>query len=181
MEENLKETWRDTRFQSATPQQMAEIIDGRRRTALEQLASRYKRFSNLGLLMMIIMPINMLNHNIFYDTPQGWKIAWMVLAAVYFGFVSLIDRRLYHGVNEIDCSMMSVKEVCDKAMFYRKRHLQSIIILLPMAILIVGGMIWLAGMNLYFLYGAIAGAIIGLVVGSRILMKFMADYRQFRD
>lgn len=176
MDQDLKNDWKEAKFQPLSEQQRAEIMYGRRRTALQRLADRYKWFSNMALPMMLLMPFVVLN-NVLYTAPWGWKLTWSIFAASYFALCSIMDRWLYHGIKSIDCATMTVNEVSAKAMFYRKRHLQFIIILLPMAIVVIGSMSLLVDMNIYFMYGIIIGGVTGLALGLRQFLKFMSDYR----
>lgn len=176
MEEDLKKSWEDTKFEPLGEQQRAEIIAGKRRTALQQLADRYRWFSNIALPMMVLIPFVGFN-NVLNLAPLGWKLAWSIFAVSYFGLCSLMDRWLYKGVSRIDCATMTVNEVSEKAMYYRKRHLQFIIVLVPMAIIMIGGLFYLTDRNEYFLYGCIVGGIIGLVIGLRQFLCFMSEYK----
>lgn len=72
---------------------------------------------------------------------------------------------------------MAVGEVSRLATFYRKRHLQFMIILIPIAIALLGSFIYVMVDNIYFIYGVICGAVIGLAIGIFQFMEFMADYR----
>lgn len=180
METDLKKNWKDTRFQSLGEEQRAEIMEGRRRTALQQLADRYKMFSNIALPMVLIIPFSAYRI-VMNEAPTGIKLGWMALAMIYFGMCSVMDRWLYKGISGIDCAAMTVSEVSNKAMYFRKKHLQFMVVLVPMAILIIGGLVYMTNLNVYFLYGVIAGGLIGLILGLRQFFNFMADYKTIAE
>lgn len=176
MEDNLKGLWHKPSFFSLNEQQQVDIISGRHRTALTRLAERYKWFSNIAIPIMLIVPFTIF-HNVLKHTPMNLKLIWVIFAMVYFGLCSVMDRWLYNGIKSIDCATMTVNEVSNKALFYRKRHLQFIVVLLPMAIIVIGSLMMLTDITPYFIYGVIAGGILGLVLGLRQFLNFMADYK----
>ncbi|MDE6786690.1 MAG: hypothetical protein K2J46_06600, partial [Muribaculaceae bacterium] len=79
-------------------------------------------------------------------------------------------------VRSIDVVNMPVSEVIRKALFYRKRHLQFIAILLPSVLAIIGFIAWSMD-NFYFRLGILIGFIAGTALGLRQLFAFLADYR----
>ncbi len=96
---------------------------------------------------------------------------------VYFLVCSVMVYWLYRGISSIDVVDMSISEVVSRALFYRKRHLQFILILIPMAVVILTFVAWQVIDNEYMLIGMAFGAIAGLAIGTRMLLSFMADYR----
>ena len=73
---------------------------------------------------------------------------------------------------------MKVEEVLRLTMRYRKRHLQFMLILMPMAVALLIGMGIYLRSDRSVIYGMIAGALIGLAIGIRYLIEFMRDYRR---
>ena len=173
MDEEIKKGWNETRFSPSDREYVNEVINGKRRTALQKLACRYRRFSNVGLLMIAWSSLLMFNNIL----PEGTKVYFSIAFATYFLMCSIMDRWLYQGVSRIDCVSMAVGEVSRLATFYRKRHLQFMIILIPIAIALLGSFIYVMVDNIYFIYGVICGAVIGLAIGIFQFMEFMADYR----
>lgn len=181
MEEIEKRDWRELRFNSpGIDHDYRNIIDGKRQTALQRLAKRYKRFSDMALIFILMcIPLGMNG-----VLPAG-ATKWCLV--VFYGVMMLVsstmDRWLYIGISSIDVAAMPVSEVIRLATFYRKRHLQFVMILLPMAFIFIGGMIWLAIYNnaTYYLGGMFAGAVIGFIIGLRELRKFMDDYREIKN
>lgn len=147
----------------------------RRRTALDNLARRYRRFSILGLVMAVV--------SIFYifgDILPGERERWVWLGFIaYFAIVSVMDNWLYRGISSIDVAAMHVKEVTRLTLRYRRWHLIFIAILLPLAATLITLMLAAAGFELYFTFGAVAGLIVGLAIGLRQLLAFLSDYKTF--
>ena len=76
---------------------------------------------------------------------------------------------------------MSVSEVAYNAMFYRKRHLQFMAVLIPMAVALLGFTGYVFSSEIYFPYGMIVGAVCGLIIGIIQFRKFMAEYRKLSE
>lgn len=176
MDDDMKKTWRDMRMCPGNGNNYNDIFNGRRRTALQRLAERYRRFSNLALAMLMWCPL-MLSRHLFPLTERIWVVALM---AVFLVTASVMDRWLYHGIRGIDCSTMTVSEVVRLAVFYRRRHIQFVMILLPMVLSWIGLMAWLMLDDVYFVWGMVTGLLIGSAVGLRKFFDFMADYRDIR-
>ena len=180
-QEEIKKTWREgaTKLYRPTSDDYEIIYRQRKDTALETLARKYKRFSMIGLAMVFCSFAWMGAHLPFHS--EEIKITITAVMAVYFAICSLIDHWLYKGVSSIDCFTMPVQEVIEKAMYYRKKHLQSIMLLLPMAICLVGLMAYGLSGDRYLLYGMAAGGLIGLLLGSMQFMDFMSEYRKIKE
>lgn len=177
MEEDIRKNWRAARFRAESPEALQAVVDSDRHTALQRLAVRYRRFSNLALICILWCPLFAFSHAIEVS-DQRLRMALAIYAGVYFLICSVMDRWLYHGILSIDCAVLPVSEVLSRTLFYRKRHLQFMIVLIPMAVVFIGGMAWLGGIDEpYFLAGIITGALVGLALGTRQFLKFMADYR----
>lgn len=174
--ENLRKDWQDAdvaiRRESNTYQ---NIINGKRKTALQNLADRYKRFSTMGIILILLSMSYMFNPNIIPGDPT-WRIGIGIAFALYALTASVMDCWLYNGIRSIDVVTMPVKEVIGKALFYRKRHLQFIAVLLPFVLAIIGAFAW-KGDNIYFRIGILVGFIAGTAMGIFHLMNFLSDYR----
>lgn len=150
-------------------------FDMQRRTSLERLARRYRLFSLVALMAgsgpTLLLWLGRLHTDM--DLP-----GWLVLCfEAYFLVCSLVDYWLYRGIKSIDCTSMTVEEVLHKSIFYRKRHLQFIMVFLPLAtaIILTAG-IYLSS-DMYMVYGMAAGALFGIAIGVKQFMDFMRDYR----
>lgn len=174
--DDLKKNWQNANVSlNQNSNAYDSIINGKRRTALENLAERYRRFSNIALMLILLSFTWIFNPNMFPENHR-LSIAVGVSFAIYALIGSIMDRWLYQGIRSIDVVTMPVSEVIRKALFYRKRHLQFIAILLPIVLAIIGGMAWSMD-NLYFRLGILVGFIAGTAIGLRQLMAFLADYR----
>lgn len=173
-----KRYWRDTRFRNTGDvRQFDDIISGKKKTALQKLAERYRRFSIIGLVCAF-QSVTLMNPNIIPPGPYKTPLICLYIATMLLA--SAMDNRLCQGIRSIDVSEMTVAEVARMALHYRKRHLQCIAVLLPMAVVFISGiaMMALSTGNEYILAGMVTGGIIGLLVGLNELRKFMSDYRE---
>lgn len=174
--DNLRKDWQNANVSlSGNSSAYDSIISGKRRTALDNLAERYRRFSNIGFILILLSATWMFNPSMFPGN-HTMRIVVSVSFAVYALIASVMDRWLYQGIRSIDVVTMPVSEVIRKALFYRKRHLQFIAILLPIVLSIIGVMAWSMD-NFYFRLGILVGFIAGTAIGLRQLFAFLADYR----
>ena len=115
--EELQKTWQESgRIGSPYNPRM----NSRRETALEKLGREYRRFSMVALIMTIASLF-------FFNFPwleMPWKVVIPVLFISFFATASTMDHWLANGIRSIDCSRMSVREVIDRSLFYRRRHHQ---------------------------------------------------------
>lgn len=174
--DNLRKDWQNANVSLPRDNNAyGSIINGKRRTALDNLAERYLRFSNIAFVLILLSSTWIFNPNMF-PANHRLRIAVGVSFAVYALICSIMDRWLYQGIRSIDVVTMPVSEVIRKALFYRKRHLQFIAVLLPIVLSIIGVMAWSMD-NLYFRLGILVGFITGTAIGLRQLLAFLADYR----
>ena len=171
MEEDIKNSWKDTRFKFNNDN-FDNFATRRQVTALERLRNRYKRFSLIAFIMIFWCPLFAVSEPIIPYKPY---IA--IAFGVFFLTCSVMDRWLYMGVGSIDCATMSVTEVARLALFYRKRHFQFQIVLIPMALALVAAVIYFSSAHPAFIYGIIFGLLVGLCIGWFQFLKFMRDYK----
>ena len=176
--EEIKKTWEEAsrKLYRPTPQEFENMYREKKETALERLAIKYRRFSTMGLVMAIVSAFWMLTPAHLPATPMKFIMALVLM--LYFATCSSIDWWLYRGVSSINCFDMSVSEVVDKALYYRKKHLQSIMFLIPFAVVVFGVMIYSFNADKYIIYGMGAGLIIGLAIGYRQFREFMDEYKK---
>lgn len=172
MDENMKRSWQETRFYRPDRAVMEEVMNGRRLTALESLGRRYRCFSIVSSMMVCCSLLFSLG-----EFPFIHGLPLTLAFCFYFLVCSTMDFWLYMGVRSIDIQEMTVAEVAGKAMFYRKRHLQFMAILIPMAAALLTFLIWTVTEDAYMIVGIASGGLIGLALGIRQFMRFMADYR----
>lgn len=174
MENELRRCWRDTTFRNSDNPTDTD----RRYTALQKLALHYRRFSNIALLFIPMLPLSLGNVMRHMDAELNWMaIALILFGMVYFLTCSLMDRWLYRGISSIDVAEMPVVEVCRLAFHYRKKHLQFIAILIPFAVIFLGGMVSIFYTDIYLIWGLAIGAVLGLILGIHQFRIFMSEYR----
>lgn len=176
-DEDIKRTWKEAaeRIYCPTSEEFADMYREKKETALERLAARYRRFSRLGLLMIVMWVCIGLSPTLSIIGSMKW--VFVGVSALYFGFCSCMDYWLYKGVSSIDCFTMTVNRVAELARYYRKKHLQSILVLLPFAILLIGALAYCFRSETYMIWGIILGAIAGFVLGFRQLQEFLHEYK----
>ena len=168
MEEDIRHQWCNARFVS-NDAPLSEVLRGRCTTALERLGRRYRCFVTSGLLMLIFMPLNLSRLGII-DT--GYIIGFELICLVCV----IVDMCLWYKIRGIDCLTMSVREVLRRSQACRKLHLRSVFVLLPCAMVFVGML--MVQLPYYAQLGAAVGGCVGLIVGVRQLLRFLADYRE---
>lgn len=175
MEDDIKRKWQSTRVNLASDNASLDyIMEGKRKTALQDLAQRYRWFSNIALLCAGVVPLNMLNLHLFPDMKS--RMVVVIWFCVFFLISSAMDRWLYNGIKRIDVATMQVSDVVAKAIYYRKWHIRFIFILLPLAFGCLGLTAYLID-DLFLRLGMIAGFIVGVAVGIRKLLDFLSDYK----
>lgn len=176
--EELRNCWCEARFRhdpNVNP-------DNRRRTALAALADHYRRFSNIALILALCMPLWMWE---IFRYGNGMNL-WLSMGIVLFGMsymltVCVMDRWLSRGVSGIDVASMPVAEVCRLAMYYRRKHFQFMVILLPLAVGFILALGWLLSFDMWIILGMACGALAGLSVGVMQFRKFMSEYRDVME
>lgn len=179
--EDMKSAWRDTTRGLGASSPSDEIVEkiriGKQSTTLDRLGARYFRFVMLGVACTLLSFSFMLIPDLHTYNP-----IWLTLAfAVYFLTCAIMDYWLYRGVGSIDCLRMPVSEVIAKARYYRKRHLQFIICLLPMAAAVVLLLAFYYSFEREIVLGMLIGGAIGVCIGLYQLRQFMLDYRSLTD
>lgn len=149
------------------------IIGGERKTALQRLAERYKRFYCMSFIVAALWIVFSLNP-VFGAIPT-WII--LTVGTTYFLLAGALDTMLYNKICDIDVLSMSVKEVIHRARAARRFHLRCMIALIPFALVVLGLLVWSGSGNEGFMYGAAAGFMVGVAIGVYQLNKFMRDYR----
>lgn len=176
----MKMAWRDTTRSlnpAPTDETLEKIRVGKQSTSLDRLGARYFRFVMLAACCTILSLSFML-----VPWPLPYNSVWLSLAFIaYFITCGVMDFWLYRGVGSIDCLRMPVSVVISKALYYRKRHLQFVLILLPL----VFGVFFLLALYCNFdrstLLGMIIGGAFGFAIGLYQLREFMRDYRKITD
>lgn len=149
----------------------SELQPGRgRKTALQRLGDQYSRFSRFSLVFMLVSPLML--------WIAGIRALWIVAGiALFLGAASVLDYYLALGIRAIDPARMPVYEVLERTMKYRKIHLLWVAIAGPLAILWCAAIALSMRADIYMVCSVCVGTIIGLVLGVRILLTFLRDYR----
>jgi len=146
-----------------------------KKTALDRLRDKYGVFRAIALLMTF--PSFMIfSRGVFVDNTLNLYLG--VAYAVYFLTCFFMDQWLWIGVGTIDPLRMGVSQVAEKAAHYKKRHLQFVTILIPMAIVLLGFTGYVFSADKYFLIGMATGAVVGAIIGTSQFRRFMAEYRK---
>lgn len=150
----------------------------RKKTALDRLRDRYRVFWTICLLMafgsFMVFSGRMFAGDHIY--------LWLGTAyAVYFLTAFCMDLWLWNGIGTIDPLTMGVAEIARKSMFYRKRHLQFMTVLIPMAIALLGFTGYVFSAETFFLSGMGMGIVCGAAIGIMQFRRFMAEYRNLSD
>lgn len=174
MEQEIKDCWRSARFNSDN-----DNMPPNRKTALQCLIERYKRFSRFALIFACCIPLcisNLLRHDV--SAPVWQQISLIVFTMAYCFTASVMDCWMARGLSSIKLAEMPVAEVCRRAFFYRKKHFQFMAVLIPMCLVLLGLLGWLLSNNQYALYGMACGAVLGGTIGFRVFSRFMKEYRE---
>lgn len=159
------------------PKSDTKDLDGKK-TALDRLREKYQTFWIISLIMAFAGFL-LFSRGLFVVSSLN---LWLGIAyAVYFITASSMDFWLWRGIGAIDPVRMSVSEISEKSMLYRKRHLQFMAILIPMAIALIGFTGYVYSSEIYFLNGMIVGIVIGAIIGTIQFRRFMLQYRKLSE
>lgn len=149
-----------------------------KKTALDRLRDKYRVFCTISLLMVFVC-FMIFSRGLIVSSNLNF---WLGIAyAVYFLTAFGMDQWLYRGIGKIDPLKMTVSQVVQRSMFYKKRHLQFMAVLIPMALAVLGFTGYVFSVERYFLIGMIAGAICGAILGVIQFRRFMADYKKLAE
>lgn len=176
--EEIKQTWQQAacRMFVPGPDDLVRIYRQRKETALERLARKYRSFSIMSLVMTFVSLLWLFSVSL--EIKESMRGPLTIVMMIYFATCSLLDYRLYKGVSGIDCYTMSVEEVINKALYYRKKHIECIIFLIPFVIVVIAAMVYAFGADTYIIYGMVAGFVGGLAIGIRHYIDFMSQYKK---
>ncbi len=174
MKENeLKEAWKQGGIELERNGGGGCFCDSTRQTPLEKLAKRYKRFSVLGAVCILI-GLSWLN------MPE-LQIKNRIFISVFYCLIMLIcavtDRYLYMRLSSINISTTPTARVIEVVKKCKKIHLIFICFSIPVVIVFIGFIGWQLCNNIYMLMGIIVGAVTGFVIGLFQLFEFLRDYR----
>lgn len=178
--DNLKKSWMEmgrslgSQFDHGyNPDQLSNM-----KTTLDRLRDRYRVFWRVGLIMIFTSSF-IFSGDIINENPLNIYLCFVF--PIYFLTCFLMDHWLWKGIGSIDPLRMGVAEVAQKALYYKKKHLQFMIFLIPMAIALLGFTGYVFSSDKYLLMGMITGAICGAALGIIQFRRFMAEYRKLTD
>lgn len=172
-ENELKEAWKQGGIELERNGGSGIFCDSTRRTPLEKLALRYKRFSVMGVVC-ILLGLSWLN---IPDLQLKNRILTVVFYCLMMLICAVTDRYLYMKLSSINISSTPTARVIETVRKCRKIHLIFICFSIPMAIALIGFIAWQFSNSIYMLICIIVGAVTGLVIGIFQLMEFLRDYR----
>jgi divalent metal cation (Fe/Co/Zn/Cd) transporter len=88
----------------------------------------------------------------------------------------MMDYYLYKGIKGLDLSTEGVTQVATKAKFYRRRHHQCQLILIPMVVVLIS--LYFSSATEWQQLGIVVGIVIGLAIGIPVYLNIMRDYKQ---
>lgn len=162
--DEIKSRWQSAQ-RTINPQ---NEFDNRRKTSLQRLADRYRRFA---LLALLLIGLNM--SALYRFCPVEFIIGFVLIMLAS----SAMDFYLMHRISSIDLSRMPVHDVLQRIMDCRKRHLAFVVVAVPCAFFWCFGLAYVYRLDKYILIGVLSGCVIGFAIGIRILLRFLEDYR----
>ncbi len=90
MNEDIRKDWQDANVSIPEKSDSYDaIINGRRKTALQNLAQRYRWFSNMALVFLLLVPFNLLNLHLFPDLKGRmiiviWFCSFFIICSVMY-------------------------------------------------------------------------------------------------
>lgn len=147
---------------------LENIVNHRKRTALEELSRKYRFFIFLALAMV---PITQLNHIL----GEAYVRAAF---GIYFLVCAIMDMTLLCRIKKIDLTHMSVSEVARAALSARKLHHLYQLILIPLALVVVALMAYSYRTEPGAIWGMVFGGIVGGFYGWRVYKQMMRNYKR---
>lgn len=151
--------------------------NNQRRTVLESLIEKYKRFSRLGILFALMF----LLYTIAGTLPGLWGriISGIMMIMMLVG--AFTDYLLYNKLNSINLNQWGVGKVNETIITCKRIHIRYVIIMLPLSLGVIGILMYISRELPYLLYGEILGLILGLLIGIRNLITFIKQYSYLQD
>jgi O-antigen ligase len=170
--DELKSEWQslNTISKKTDDTTISDIVDGKITSARDHLMKQYKT------MFSIVAPIGCAaQFAIFYLLP----LYVVICTTIYFVIAGIMDYYLYRGIKGLDLYTEGVTRIATKAKFYRRRHRQFQLILLPMAVILI--ILYFSCATEWQKMGFIVGIIIGLAVGLPTYFKIMRNYKQLSN
>lgn len=149
-------------------------------TTLEKLHDRYRNIGISDICGAIIMLPILLYAGFLPETYRlSVSISFVVLLLSLAAFIFW----MWHGVGKIDPLTMTVTQVSEMALHYKKCHMRFVMVGLPLAFSWIGFFIYAVASNSEFsvIPGIIVGGIAGSIIGIRAFSQFMSDYKHLSE
>lgn len=178
----IREMWAElnqrlTHLEEETVNEGKRVSSQKIKSAQENLAAYYRRFSRAAFMCAVVFPI-------VYGIPHGVieypSLLYHLIVAgaclIFFLSGGIMDLYLYNGVMDINLVNMPVSEVRRSAIGLKKMHHIFQMILIPLAIVTLGIMMYPILYQVWI--GAVFGAVVGLAIGINAYRKMMRDYKE---
>lgn len=156
---------------------ISEMKAKNNQSSQEKLVSKYRRCIFLEAFFMIVFDLFLM-----FDPEVNDKYLWPTLIywTCFFIIEIIIDYYLMINVDMIDIYGSSLRDVAKQAARCWKIHKLAIFFNIPLAI----GAVILFGFAMnadkFMVFGMICGGIGGLLIGLRLLRKFIYEYKQLQ-
>jgi hypothetical protein len=167
--DELKNEWQslNTVSKESNDSMVKDVVKGKITSAREHLMKQYKT------MFSVFAPIACAaQFTIFYQLP----LYVIIYATIYFTIAGIMDFYLYKGIKGLDLSTEGVTQIATKAKFYRRRHHQFQLILIPMAVILI--CLYFSSATEWQQIGMAVGLIVGLAAGIPTYIGIMRDYKQ---
>jgi membrane-associated HD superfamily phosphohydrolase len=169
--DELKNEWQSlkTMPKQTGDTMVTDVVNGKLSSAREHLMTQYKK------MFAFMAPFGCV---VLFALAYRLPLSIVIVTTLYILIAAAMDYYLYRGIKGLDLSTEGVTQIVTKAKFYRRRHHQFQLFLIPVVVILIG---------LYFSFateweqkGLVVGVIIGLVVGLPKYLSLMRDYKQLQ-
>lgn len=179
--EQLKKAWMEmgTALGMHTPRVESPDKLNNMNTTLDKLRTRYR---NIGISdvcgAIIFFPILRYADFLSVQFRSVVALSYAILLLILAGGIFWMWR----GVGKIDPLTMTVSQVSEMALYYKKCHLRFVMAGFPLAACWIGYFAYcVSHSDFNAIGGIIVGGIVGGIIGFSALKKFMADYRDLSE
>jgi hypothetical protein len=169
--DDLKNNWHslNTISSNKNDPMVREVVSGKISSARERLLKQYRTFSIIAPILCIAQ----------FGLTHLFPLYIIIYSIIYFAIAGMMDYSLYKGIKTLDLSTESVTHIATKAKFYRRRHHQCQLILLPMAVILI--CLYFSSATGWQQIGIVVGIIIGMALGLPTYLRIMRDYKQLSN
>jgi hypothetical protein len=167
--DELKNEWQslNTVSKESNDSMVKDVVKGKITSAREHLMKQYKTM--FSVFAPIACAVLFANFNLF-------PLYIIVATTIYLVIAGIMDLYMYKGIKGLDLSTEGVTQIATKAKFYRRRHHQFQLILIPMLVILV--VLFFSCATGWLRVGMAVGLIVGLAAGIPTYIGIMRDYKQ---